>query len=63
MNPILIPKTHCKTTASPRVRIFALAAGTAMLLLAGVSSSCATAAGFGRDVEHTGEEIQEAVVN
>ena len=31
-----------------------------LLLIAGALPSCSTAAGFGRDVEKVGDEIQEA---
>lgn len=58
MNPILITKTNCQTK-SPSVRRFAYVAG-AMLLLAGATTSCSTARGFGQDVEKTGDKIQDA---
>lgn len=58
MNPILITKS-CQTK-SPSVRRFAYVAGAAMLLLAGATTSCSTARGFGQDVEKTGDKIQDA---
>lgn len=60
MNPILLTKTRCRhSTASP-CRISLIAAGAATLLLVGLASSCSTAKGFGKDVEKTGDKIQEA---
>jgi predicted small secreted protein len=59
MNPILIAKTNCRNSNSP-VRLFVIAAGAALLLVAGASSSCSTARGFGQDVEKTGDKIQNA---
>ena len=59
MNPILIPKTNCRNSNSP-VRFFMIAAGASLLLIAGFSSSCSTARGFGQDVEKTGDKIQHA---
>ena len=34
--------------------------GASALLMAGLTSSCATTRGFGQDVEKTGDKIQEA---
>ncbi|MES2924577.1 MAG: entericidin A/B family lipoprotein [Verrucomicrobiota bacterium] len=59
MNPIFIAKTNCRNLKSP-VRLFVIAAGAALILVSGVSSSCSTARGFGQDVEKTGDKIQEA---
>ena len=61
MNPILITKTNCHTKFPP-VRFLAIATG-ALLLVAGVSTSCGTARGFGQDVEKTGDKIQEAATH
>lgn len=58
MNPILIAKTNCHTKQSP-VRLFTIATG-ALLLVAGTTTSCSTAKGFGKDVEKTGDKIQNA---
>ncbi|RYD49943.1 MAG: entericidin A/B family lipoprotein [Verrucomicrobiaceae bacterium] len=33
-----------------------------MILLAGATTSCSTARGFGQDVEKTGDKIQDAAV-
>lgn len=60
MNPILISKTNCKTAPAPSIRLFALIAGASLILIAGASSSCSTARGFGQDVERTGDNIQDA---
>ena len=59
MNPILIPQiTNCRSHNHSPVRLFAVAA--ALLLLAGALTSCSTTRGFGRDVEKTGDAIQDA---
>ena len=58
MNPILITKTNCRFKFLP-IPLMALATGT-LLLIAGVSTSCSTARGFGQDVEKTGDKIQDA---
>ncbi len=60
MNPILISKTTNITSKKSPFSVCALCVGAAILLFAGASSSCATARGFGHDVEHVGDEIQEA---
>ncbi len=41
-------------------RIDAIAVGVAFVLIAGGTTSCGTARGFGQDVEETGDQIQEA---
>jgi len=63
MNPILLFNNSCKCRSSAdlkrmpvRLALLALALGS---LTAGLNS-CATARGFGRDVEKTGEKIEEA---
>lgn len=60
MNPILIAKTSCRNSMKAPVRLFVIATGASALLLAGLTSSCATTKGFGQDVEKTGDKIQEA---
>ncbi|MES2474985.1 MAG: entericidin A/B family lipoprotein [Verrucomicrobiota bacterium] len=60
MNPILISKTNCKSNTKPNFRRVALLAGASLLLIAGASTSCSTARGFGQDVEKTGDKIQDA---
>lgn len=60
MNPILIPQTRCQTSKKTPVRVLALAIGTGVLILAGATTSCGTARGFGSDVEKTGDKIQDA---
>ena len=59
MNPILIAKTNCRKSNST-VHVLALAAGAALLVIAGATTSCSTARGFGQDVEKTGDKIQNA---
>ena len=58
MNPIIVAHTNCQSKQSP-VRLVALVA-SALLLLAGASTSCSTANGFGKDIEKTGDKIQSA---
>ncbi|MEO5916795.1 MAG: entericidin A/B family lipoprotein [Luteolibacter sp.] len=60
MNPILISQTNCQTSKKSSLRRFALTAGAALFVIAGASSSCSTAKGFGQDVEKTGDKIQDA---
>jgi predicted small secreted protein len=59
MNPILIAKTNCQNSKFAPFRLLAIAAGAAMVLAAG-TTSCSTTKGFGRDVEKTGDKIQNA---
>lgn len=59
MNPILISKTNCQSAKPTSLRLATLAAG-ALLLIAGATTSCSTTKGFGRDVEKTGDKIQNA---
>lgn len=59
MNPIIISKTNCQNAKSSSARFLTLAAG-ALLLIAGATTSCATTKGFGKDVEKTGDKIQNA---
>lgn len=58
MNPIFITKHHCDFRI-PGCKQVLLAVGV-ILLSVGLSSSCGTTRGFGRDVEKTGEKIQDA---
>ena len=58
MNPIIIAHANCQSKQSP-VRLVTLVA-SALLLLAGASTSCSTANGFGKDIEKTGDKIQSA---
>lgn len=60
MNPILISKPSCQSTTSSSVRLFAIAVGAGMLLMAGTTTSCSTARGFGQDVEKTGHKIEQS---
>jgi predicted small secreted protein len=60
MNPIIISKLNCQHSKPSKIRVFAIATGAAMLLVAGATSSCSTARGFGQDVEKTGDKIQDA---
>lgn len=59
MSPILISKIRACRPSNSRVRFALMAAGASLLLVAG-ATSCATTKGFGRDIEKTGEKIQEA---
>ncbi len=59
MNPIIISKLNCQHSKPSKLRVFAIAAGAAMLV-AGATTSCSTARGFGQDVEKTGDKIQDA---
>jgi predicted small secreted protein len=59
MNPIIISKSNCQKVQTSSVRLLTLAAG-ALLLVAGATTSCSTTKGFGRDVEKTGDKIQNA---
>lgn len=60
MNTLFISKTAAKCTKPLTLRKTALYLGAAILLVGGALPSCATSAGFGRDVEKVGDEIQEA---
>jgi len=63
MNTLYISKT-CVKKSQPstfgKVSLYGLAS---LLLVAGSIPSCATSAGFGRDVEKVGDNIQEAARN
>jgi predicted small secreted protein len=60
MNSIVIFKTNCKTSGKSTFRRTVLFTGASVMLIAGATSSCNTARGFGQDVEKTGDKIQEA---
>jgi predicted small secreted protein len=60
MNPILIHQPRCGSIKTPRLRASLLATGACLLIAAGVLSSCHTVQGFGRDVEQTGDAIEDA---
>lgn len=60
MNPIIISKTNCKSSKHSTTRFYLIAAGASLLLVAGATSSCGTARGFGQDVEKTGDHIEHA---
>lgn len=60
MNPILISQSNCMISPKSSLRRIALLAGASLILIAGASTSCSTARGFGQDVEKTGDKIQEA---
>lgn len=60
MNPTLIAKIQYRLAVTSLFRPFMIIAGTLLLLIAGVTSSCNTTRGLGQDIEITGEEIQEA---
>jgi predicted small secreted protein len=61
MNPIFLPKSN--TCGLPGKAIATWPAWIAALLLLGASvglTSCRTARGFGDDVQHVGEKIEDA---
>ncbi|MEP2776837.1 MAG: entericidin A/B family lipoprotein [Luteolibacter sp.] len=60
MNTILISRTTKLLTKQLSARALTFAAAAAIFVVAGSSVSCATAHGFGRDVEKVGDEIQHA---
>jgi predicted small secreted protein len=60
MNPILIFKSNCQNSKPSTARRYGMLIGVSLLVIAGFSSSCSTARGFGRDVEKTGDKIQNA---
>lgn len=60
MNPILITHHTCRNSKPSKFRLCTFAAGATLLLVAGATTSCSTTKGFGRDVEKTGEKIQDA---
>jgi predicted small secreted protein len=60
MNPILILPNRCMSGRTPRIRVSLLMAGACLLIAASALSSCHTMQGFGRDVEHTGDAIEDA---
>jgi predicted small secreted protein len=60
MNPILIHQPNCGSVKTPKLRASLLTTGACLLIAAGALSSCHTMQGVGRDVEHTGEAIEDA---
>jgi len=60
MNTLFISRTCTKAFQPSNFGRFALYGVASLFLLAGALPSCATSAGFGRDVEKVGDEIQEA---
>lgn len=60
MNPILINKSAAKASANSPFRLLAIGACALMVVSGFLTTSCATAHGFGRDVERAGDEIQDA---
>lgn len=60
MNTILIAKTGCQPVKPAPLRITMLTVGAMLVLISGVTTSCNTTRGFGRDVEKTGDKIQDA---
>ena len=59
MNPTLIHHPKRGPAGHPPVRL-PLIAGAILLIVAGALSSCSTVHGFGRDVEKTGDAIEDA---
>jgi len=60
MNNLFISRTCTKAFQPSNFGKLALYGVASLFLLAGALPSCATSAGFGRDVEKVGDEIQEA---
>jgi predicted small secreted protein len=60
MNPILIFKINRKAAQPRNFSRLAGCAAVSLLFLSIAAPSCATARGFGHDVERTGETIQGA---
>jgi predicted small secreted protein len=61
MNPILLFDTFvCRVSEQQRLRLRTLLIAMLLGSLTIGLSSCATARGFGRDVETAGEKIEEA---
>lgn len=60
MNTLFISRTCAKASRQLNFGRAAIYGFASLLLIAGVLPSCSTAAGFGRDVEKVGDEIQEA---
>lgn len=60
MNPILISKSHCRSSKKANSVLTLCLAGVATAAFAIASTSCSTTKGFGRDVEKVGDKIQGA---
>jgi predicted small secreted protein len=60
MYPILIQTFTCGYGKMSQFRVSLLMATACLLIVGGVLSSCQTMQGFGRDVEKTGEAIEDA---
>ncbi len=56
MTPILISRLNGKRSA----KLYMLAAAISMIPLGIASVSCSTTAGFGRDVQKAGDQIEKA---
>lgn len=62
MNTILIAKSGCQPSKPAPLRFTMLTVGAVLVLISGATTSCNTTRGFGRDVEKTGDKIQDASV-
>jgi predicted small secreted protein len=60
MNPILIQHFTCGYGKMSQFRVSLLTTAACLLIACGVLSSCHTMQGLGRDVEKTGEAIEDA---
>jgi predicted small secreted protein len=58
MHPLIISRQFCRSTAPFFVRVILLSA--IAVALAASSSSCSTTYGLGKDIEKTGDKIQDA---
>jgi predicted small secreted protein len=58
MNPVIISRHFCRTTTTLFARVVFLSA-VAVALAAGLTS-CSTTYGLGKDIEKTGDKIQDA---
>lgn len=60
MTTLFISRTCSKRSKQLNFGKAAVYAFASLLLIAGALPSCSTAAGFGRDVEKVGDDIQDA---
>lgn len=58
MNPVILLPQFCRSTAPVFVRVVLLSAIAVGLAVS--ASSCSTTYGLGKDIEKTGDKIQEA---
>lgn len=58
MNPVIISRPFCRSAAPFFIRVAVLSAVAVALAVS--SSSCSTTYGLGKDIEKTGDKIQDA---